>query len=177
MILNKLPAASVVAAILLMAISQISYAQMGSPEERAAARAALAEKSANTEWSTAPLIDPNTATEAELSAIEGLSDAGVQAIIAKRPFATPTEMHDAISAGMSDADLLSVYTATFVKVNLNRGESEDFKLVPSSMSPDQIAREFNEYRPFEKVEDFRREIGKYVSEKEVAFLERYVIID
>jgi hypothetical protein len=39
-----------------------------------------------------------------------------------------------------------------------------------------MLREFKEYRPYENVERFRREIGKYVSPKEVARLERYVTV-
>jgi hypothetical protein len=37
-------------------------------------------------------------------------------------------------------------------------------------------REFKEYRPYKSIEQFRREMGKYWSEKEVARLERYVTI-
>jgi hypothetical protein len=39
-----------------------------------------------------------------------------------------------------------------------------------------MLREFKEYRPYENMEKFRREIGKYVDSKEVARLERYVTI-
>ena len=34
--------------------------------------------------------------------------------------------------------------------------------------------EFKEYRPYKAMQQFRREIGKYVDDKEVARLERYV---
>jgi hypothetical protein len=37
-----------------------------------------------------------------------------------------------------------------------------------------MLREFKEYRPYKSMEQFRREIGKYVSKQEVARLERYV---
>ena len=39
-----------------------------------------------------------------------------------------------------------------------------------------MLREFKEYRPYKAIEQFRREIGKYVDAKEVARLERYVTI-
>jgi hypothetical protein len=39
-----------------------------------------------------------------------------------------------------------------------------------------MLREFKEYRPYTNIEQFRREIGKYVSKDEVARLERYVLI-
>jgi hypothetical protein len=39
-----------------------------------------------------------------------------------------------------------------------------------------MLREFKEYRPYRGIEQFRREIGKYVNAAEVARLERYVEI-
>ena len=37
-----------------------------------------------------------------------------------------------------------------------------------------MAHEFEEYRPYTSIEQFRREIGKYVDDDEVARFERYV---
>ena len=39
-----------------------------------------------------------------------------------------------------------------------------------------MLHEFKEYRPYRTIEQFRKEIGKYVGAKEVARLERYVTI-
>jgi hypothetical protein len=39
-----------------------------------------------------------------------------------------------------------------------------------------MLHEFKEYRPYTSIEQFRREIGKYVDEGEVARLEGYVTI-
>ena len=39
-----------------------------------------------------------------------------------------------------------------------------------------MQHEFEEYRPYRNIEQFRREIGKYVDQAEVARLERYVTI-
>ena len=39
-----------------------------------------------------------------------------------------------------------------------------------------MKHEFEEYRPYRNIEQFRREIGKYVSKEEVARLEQYVTI-
>lgn len=128
-------------------------------------------------YPTAPLLDPNSATAEQLSAIQGLSDSGVQAVLSGRPFATPTELHAAISEGMSPDDLRSIYSAMFVKVNLNTASTADFALVPSSMSPRRLAHEFDEYRPYPSMDEFRREMKKYFSDEEVAFLERYVFVE
>jgi DNA uptake protein ComE-like DNA-binding protein len=148
-----------------------------SPEQRAAARAALQAKSANTAFATAPLINPNTATKAQLAAIPGMTEARVQAVLAGRPFATPTALHAAIGKGMTDEERFNVYSAMFVKVNLNTANLADFELVPSTMPPARLAHEFEEYRPYKAMADFSREMKKYLSEKEVAFLERFVTID
>ncbi len=147
------------------------------PEQRAAARAKALEKSATTAFNTAPLINPNTATKQQLAAIPGMTEARVQAVMAGRPFATPTALHAAIGKGMGDEERFKVYSAMFVKVNLNTGNIADFELVPSTMSPARLAREFAEYRPYKTMADFSREMKKYVSEKEVAFLERFVTIN
>jgi hypothetical protein len=40
-----------------------------------------------------------------------------------------------------------------------------------------MAREFEEYRPYKAIEQVRREMGKYVSDAEVARLERDVVVD
>ncbi len=145
-------------------------------EQRAAARAAGREKSANTTFNTAPLIDPNKATPAQLAAIPGMTAARVQAVLAGRPFATPTALHAAIGKDMSAEERFTIYGAMFVKVNLNKASKADFELVPSTMSPARLAREFEEYRPYKSMADFSREMKKYVSDKEVAFLERFVTI-
>jgi hypothetical protein len=39
-----------------------------------------------------------------------------------------------------------------------------------------MAHEFEEYRPYKNIEQFRKEIGKYVDAKEVARLEGYVTL-
>jgi DNA uptake protein ComE-like DNA-binding protein len=147
------------------------------PEQRAAARAAAQAKSANTVFNTAPLIDPNTATKEQLAAIPGMTAARVQAVLAGRPFRTPTALDAAIGKGMTDEERFNVYSAMFVKVNLNTADPADFQLVPSTMPPARLAREFAEYRPYKAMADFSREMKKYLSEKEVAFLERFVTIN
>lgn len=148
------------------------------PEQRAAARAARMALSESTDFNMDPLLDPNTATQEQLSAVPGLSTAQVQAILDGRPFATPTELHAAIADGASYEDMFDTYSAVFVKVNINHGETEDYMMIPTTLTPEHIAREVEEYRPYEDLQaDFSREMMKYVSEKEVAFLERFVTIE
>ena len=44
------------------------------------------------------------------------------------------------------------------------------------MTP-KMVHEFEEYRPYRSMDQFRREIGKYVDADEVARLESYVTLD
>lgn len=127
--------------------------------------------------STAPLIDPNTAPEAALSAIAGLGSEQVAAIIEGRPFATPSDLHAVLSTTLSDEALRGIYSVMFIKVGLNSGAEADYKLIPSSLAPGKLAHEFEEYRPFESIDQFREEMSKYVSDEEVAHLARYVTLD
>jgi hypothetical protein len=127
--------------------------------------------------STAPLIDPNTAPEAVLNGVPGLGGEQVAAIIEGRPFATPTALNAVLGQTLSADELRAIYSAMFIKVGLNTGAEEDYKLIPSTLSPGKLAHEFEEYRPFESIAQFREEMSKYVSEEEVAHLSRYVTLD
>ncbi|HUQ19291.1 MAG TPA: hypothetical protein VM099_06725 [Gemmatimonadaceae bacterium] len=60
------------------------------------------------------------------------------------------------------------------KINLNTATDAEILAIPG-MGP-RMLREFKEYRPYTSMEQFRREIGKYVDKKEVARLEQYVYI-
>jgi hypothetical protein len=126
---------------------------------------------------TEALIDPNTATDSELGIVPGLPAAAIQAIMAGRPFKTPGELDAAIGELLGDEGRKAVYALVFVKVGLNSGAEDDYKLIPSTMSPGKLAHEFEEYRPYESMEQFSREMSKYVSDEEVAYLERFVTLD
>jgi DNA uptake protein ComE-like DNA-binding protein len=62
----------------------------------------------------------------------------------------------------------------FVPLNLNTASDSDLLTIPG-LGP-RMLREFKEYRPYKDIEQFRREIGKYVNKGEVARLERYVTL-
>ena len=47
-------------------------------------------------------------------------------------------------------------------INLNTATEEDFKTVPGV--GDKMAHEFDEYRPYTSVAEFRRQIGKYIDD-------------
>jgi DNA uptake protein ComE-like DNA-binding protein len=62
----------------------------------------------------------------------------------------------------------------FVPIDLNTASDQDILTIPGS-GP-RLLRELKEYRPYTSKEQFRREMGKYWDAKEVARLERYVVI-
>ena len=121
----------------------------------------------------ADLLDANAASEEALAAA---ADAGTAAsIVAARPFATIGELNALLSASMGEDELEALYGKLFVPINLNTASEADILLIPGVGR--KMAHEFEEYRPYSSMEQFRREIGKYVDEDEVARLEMYVTLD
>ena len=74
----------------------------------------------------------------------------------------------------AETDKESLYKKIFVPQNLNTTIEGDFKLIPGV--GDRMAHEFEEYRPYLNIQQFRKEIGKYVDETEVARYEQYVFV-
>ncbi|MGI9200883.1 MAG: hypothetical protein ACR2QL_07480 [Woeseiaceae bacterium] len=129
------------------------------------------------DFPTAALVDPNKASIDDLAAIPGMNPAAAAAVINGRPFKTQSKMDAAIGDALDDEGRKSVYARVFIKVGLNKGAEEDYKLIPSTMSAGKLAHEFEEYRPYESLEQFSREMSKYVSDEEVAYLVRFVTLD
>ena len=119
----------------------------------------------------AGLMDPNTATAEQLAAVPHMDAARVDALMKGRPFANMTAV-DAVLTGLTDEQRDSVYTRVWKPIDLNKATPAEIELIPG-VGP-KMRHEFEEYRPWTSIEQFRREIGKYVDEAEVARLERYV---
>ena len=64
---------------------------------------------------------------------------------------------------------------TNTKLNLNQAAGGDYLAAIPDFS-DRMVREFLEYRPYISIQQFRREIGKYVDEDTVAYYEQYVYV-
>jgi DNA uptake protein ComE-like DNA-binding protein len=121
-----------------------------------------------------PILNPNVATEPELLALPQLSPALAKALIAHRPYKTMLEVNAQLSAALSKEQLSQLYVRLFLPIGLNTATRDEILLVPG-VGP-RMAHEFEEYRPYTSIEQFRKEIGKYVSREEVARLERYVAL-
>ena len=123
----------------------------------------------------AGLRDPNTMTEAELTALPGYSAAIAKATVAARPFLSITDYDKFLGAqGMNAEQRAAVYNRAFVHVNLNTASEAEILLIPGVGK--RMAHEFEEYRPWKAWAQFDKEIGKYVDAKEVARLKQYTFI-
>lgn len=116
------------------------------------------------------VLNANLATEDDLNGI-GLSSTLVSQILENRPF---LNMNDFNSVLGDQTDKSALYQNIFVPLNLNTTAEEDFKMVPGV--GDRMAHEFEEYRPYTSIKQFRKEIGKYVDEDEVDRYENYVFV-
>jgi hypothetical protein len=73
---------------------------------------------------------------------------------------------------LTDEQRSTLFGRLFLPLDLNSASSDEIMLIPGMTA--RMAHEFEEYRPYTSLEQFRREIGKYVDANEVARLERYV---
>jgi hypothetical protein len=122
------------------------------------------------------LIDPNVASEAQLLAVPNMTAPVVKELMAKRPFLNIVELNTwLLSKGLTQEKLNEAYAKMFIHVNLNLAPQAEILLIPRAGR--RMAHEFDEYKPYTGgYAQFRREIGKYVNEQEVAHLEQYTFI-
>lgn len=119
-------------------------------------------------------LDPNAATREQLAALAGMDSAAVNAVVSGRPYDNMLGVDRALANHLTETERDSVYTRLWKPLDLNSASGDEILLIPG-VGP-RMRREFLEYRPYNSIERFRREIGKYVDSAEVARLERYVTI-
>jgi DNA uptake protein ComE-like DNA-binding protein len=122
----------------------------------------------------AALVNPNVASETELSALPHLNAALAKTVVSQRPFKNMVELNAMLAKSLAKEQLTELYRRMFIPIDLNTASREEIVLIPGVGN--RMAHEFEEYRPYKQIEQFRREIGKYVDKTEVARLERYVTI-
>ena len=120
------------------------------------------------------ILNPNLADEGELAGIAHLDAGLVDSIVDGRPFASTLELDNLLSGSLSDEQRADVYGELFIPLNLNTASGDEIMLIPGMNN--RMTHEFEEYRPYTSLDQFRQEIGKYVDEDEVARLEQYVFI-
>jgi DNA uptake protein ComE-like DNA-binding protein len=120
------------------------------------------------------LADPNLADRAALKALPHMSDPLADAIVAARPINSAKALDDVVAKSLNETQRPELYERLFRQINLNTASREEIMLIPRMTA--RMAHEFEEYRPYTSLEQFRREIGKYVDANEVARLEQYVFV-
>lgn len=131
--------------------------------------------SAQATAATQARLNPNTATAEQLATVPHITPALASAIAAKKPFKTPTELNTVLAASLTKEQLAEVYPKLFVPINLNTASNADIALIPGMSR--KMVHEFEEYRPYTSLEQFNKEIGKYVKLDEVARLRSYVTLN
>ncbi|HWS53069.1 MAG TPA: hypothetical protein VN228_03045 [Pyrinomonadaceae bacterium] len=81
---------------------------------------------------------------------------------------TPAANANADQAGGANA-------AAVKKLNLNTASGAEFKAAIPGLG-DRMVHEFEEYRPYRSLQQFRREMAKYVGPEQIAEYEKYVYV-
>jgi DNA uptake protein ComE-like DNA-binding protein len=119
-------------------------------------------------------VNLNTASRDEILLIPGVGNRMLREFLEYRPYAALAVFHREIDKYVDDTELARLEQYVFVPLDLNKASDADLLTIPGLGN--RMLREFKEYRPYDGIERFRREIGKYVSKEEVARLERFVTI-
>jgi DNA uptake protein ComE-like DNA-binding protein len=120
------------------------------------------------------LTDPNVSTEKDLQSVPNFSPDIVGSILKNRPFLSMTEFNSFLSKFLKKDQLTDVYKKLFIHLNLNTATAAEIQMIPGVGT--RMVHEFLEYRPYKNLDQFRREIGKYVDDKELSRLEQYVFL-
>ena len=145
--------ATMVALILALALSNIGQAQVGRSEG---------------------LVNPDLANEKELLSLPHMNATLVKDIMERRPFLKMSDLNSFLAPSLRKEQLTELYGKMFVQINLNTATQEEILLIPGVGK--RMLYEFEEYRPYKTLAQFRKEIGKYVDQKELARLEQYVFV-
>ena len=169
--MRKLSFMTVLVAVALLACADASQEEQASATDTAAAITPA--PAAPAPATNTGMLDPNSATAEELATIPGLDQTLATAVVNGRPY-NDMRAVDKVLANLTETQRDTVYTRLWKPLDLNSATKEEIELIPG-VGP-KMRHEFEEYRPYTSIEQFRREIGKYVDQQEVARLEKYVMI-
>jgi len=119
-------------------------------------------------------LNLNHASKDEILLVPGVGDRMAHEFDEYRPYKAMAQFHREIGKYVDDDELARLAQFVFVPVNLNTATDEAILAIPGVGK--RMLHEFKEYRPYKAIEQFRREIGKYVDDDELARLERYVTL-
>jgi DNA uptake protein ComE-like DNA-binding protein len=121
-----------------------------------------------------PSAEASQATVSATTVAPEISTEPAAAPAAEQATEQPT-LQAAAQTGMpTPAGAAEPQATAFTKINLNTATDADFASIPGVAG--RMVREFLEYRPYVSIEQFRREIGKYVSAEQVAEYEKFVYV-
>lgn len=166
----KIAVATILASMTLVACQAPSESATEKTETTEVVTNPVVENAESATMEEGIVFNANLATEVDLMKT-GISAEMVKLLLEKRPFITMNEL-DALLGQDTDKEVL--YTKLFVPFNLNTTPEADFKMIPGV--GDKMAHEFEEYRPYKSIKQFRKAIGKYVDDSEVARYEKYVFV-
>ena len=119
-------------------------------------------------------IDLNDATNEEILLIPGVGARMLHEFEEYRPYRAMAEFHREIGKYVDDDELARLAQYVYVRIDLNTASEEAILSIPGVGA--RMLHEFEEYRPYRAMAEFRREIGKYVDDDELERLARYVEI-
>ena len=120
-------------------------------------------------------INLNTATRPEIMLVPGVGNRMAHEFEEYRPYKGGLpQFRKEMGKYVTAEEVARFEQYVFVPVNLNTASDADILSIPGLGQ--RMLHEFKEYRPYKSMEQFRKEIGKYVNAKEVARLERYVTL-
>jgi DNA uptake protein ComE-like DNA-binding protein len=120
-------------------------------------------------------INLNTASREEIMLIPGAGARMAREFAEYRPWRNYAQFDKEIGKYVGADETARLAQYTFIPVRLNGGSDADILSIPGVGQ--RMLHEFKEYRPWKSMAQFDKEIGKYVDEKEVKRLARYVVID
>jgi DNA uptake protein ComE-like DNA-binding protein len=120
-------------------------------------------------------LNLNTATDAEILLVPRIARRMSREFEEYRPWVNLAQFDREIGKYVDDTEVNRLKKYVFIPVKLNTATPADFMTIPGV--GERMVREFEEYRPWRTKEQFDREIGKYVDQKEVARLWRFVTIE
>jgi DNA uptake protein ComE-like DNA-binding protein len=119
-------------------------------------------------------VNLNTATAEEIMLIPGAGKRMAHEFEEYRPWKTSSQFDKEIGKYVNAQEVARLAQYAFIPLNLNAASDADLLTIPGVGQ--RMLREFKEYRPWKTREQFDKEIGKYVDQKEVRRLARFVVI-
>ena len=120
-------------------------------------------------------INLNTATRDEILLVPGAGNRMAREFAEYRPWKTWAQFDKEIAKYVGPQETARLAQYCFIPVNLNTATDGDILSIPGAGR--RMVHEFKEYRPWRTMTQFYKEIGKYVDEREVKRLARYVVIE